>query len=89
MEKFRSIVLEANKRLKLADHMLYVTYPLVKDHKLLIHILENIDKSLKCSIDAYLRYDRIYKRIKANPETFLEKINIFSKISSKRYFFTR
>ena len=89
MEKFRSIVLEANKRLKLADHMLYVTYPLVKDHKLLIHILENIDKSLKCSIDAYLRYDRIYKRINANPETFLEKINIFSKISSKRYFFTQ
>jgi hypothetical protein len=89
MERFRDLVLEANKTLKLADHMVYVTYPLIKDNKLLIHIITNIDKSIKHSIDAFIRYDRIYKRIRANPKDFTEKLDIFSKISSKRYPFTQ
>tara|TARA_Y100000310_G_scaffold320097_1_gene376150 strand:+ start:2509 stop:3003 length:495 start_codon:yes stop_codon:yes gene_type:complete len=89
MEKFKSLVLEANKSLKLADHMIYVTYPLIKDNKLLIHILENIDKSMKSAIDAFIRYDRIYKRIRANPQSFVEKVDIFSRISSKRYPFSQ
>ena len=87
MEKFRNLVLEANKTLRLADHMLYVTYPLMKDNKLLIHIVKNIDNSLKSSIDAFIRYDLVYKRIRADPQSFVEKLHIFSKISSQRYGF--
>ena len=65
-----------------------IVYPLIKDNKLLIHILKNIDKSIKYAIDAFIRYDQIYKRIRANPQSFIEKVDIFSKISSKRYPFT-
>ncbi len=89
MEKFKSLVLEANKNLKLADHMLHVTYPLVKDNKLLVHILENIDKSMKSSIDAFIRYDQVYKRVRSNPSSFVEKVELFSKICSRRYPFTQ
>jgi hypothetical protein len=87
MEKFKNLVLEANKTLRLADHMLYVTYPLIKDNKLLVSILENIDKSIKKAIDAFIRYDLIYKRIRLNPESFRDKIILFSKISTRRYNF--
>ena len=87
MEKFRDLVLEANKALKLADHLLYVTYPLIKDNKLLISILENIDKSIKKAIDAFIRYDLIYKRIRSDPVSFREKLILFSKISFRRYDF--
>ena len=87
MEKFRNLVLEANKALKLADHMLYVTYPLIKDNKLLVCILENIDKSIKKAIDAFIRYDLIYKRIRSDPVLFREKMILFSKLSFRRYDF--
>ena len=87
MKKFESLVLEANKKLKLADHMLYVTYPLIKDKKLLIYIMENIDKSIKKAIEAYIRYDQIYKRVKSDPDSFPAKLILLSKISAQRYGF--
>ena len=87
MDLFRSLVLDANKSLKLADHMLYVTYPLMRDNKLLIHIVRNIDKSLEKSVDAFLRYELLYKQIRNHPSLFRDKLSLFKKISSRKYNF--
>ena len=57
MQKFNNFVLEANKKFKLADHIAYVTYPLLKETKLLLTILENTNKSLILALNAYLYYD--------------------------------
>ena len=35
---------DAIKSLQIADHMTYVTYPLIKDEKLLLKILKEINK---------------------------------------------
>jgi hypothetical protein len=87
MEKLKSLAFEANKSLRLADHLLHVTYPLAKDNKLLISILNSLDKSVKFAIDAFIRYDQIYKRVRSDPDTYREKLRLFSKISSIRYGF--
>ena len=87
MEKLKSLAFEANKSLRLADHLLHVTYPLTKDIKLLVSILSSINKSMKFSIDAFIRYDQIYKRVRSDPDTYKEKLRLFSKISSIRYGF--
>ncbi len=87
MEKLKSLAFEANKSLKLADHLLHVTYPLAKDIKLLVSILGSIDKSVKYAIDAFIRYDQIYKRVRSDPDIYKEKLRLFSKISSIRYGF--
>ncbi len=84
MEKIQKNLYLADKTIKLAGHMLYVTYPLVKDNKLFIGILENIDKSLKLTLDSILYYERMYKRINPYPDDFNSKIEIFKKLS-KRY----
>ena len=85
MQKFNNLVLEANKKLKLADHMTYVTYPLLKETKLLLSIVESINKSLNTALDAYLYYDHLYKRISYIPENLKEKLDIFERSSARRY----
>jgi len=47
MEKFRNLVIEANKHFKVADHMTYVSYNLIKDLKILLNIVNNLDKSMR------------------------------------------
>jgi len=87
MEKFKELVFISSKYLKNADHMLYMTYPLVKDVKLLITISNNIDKAVKLSIMAFLRYDWLYKRIVKIPDDFDARLDLFKKISVNRYGF--
>jgi len=85
MEEFKNLVLEANRKLRLADHMAYVTYPMLKETKLLLTILDNIDKSLKAALNAYLHYERLYKRISHNPGDLKEKLEIFERSAARRY----
>ncbi|MCP3682530.1 MAG: hypothetical protein GY861_07545, partial [bacterium] len=42
MEKFQEAREKARKNINVADHMFCMTYPLVKDNRLLLAILENI-----------------------------------------------
>ena len=87
MEKLINLALLANKHMKNADHMVYMTYPLVKDVRLLISITDNIDKAIKLSIMAFLRYEWIYKRIIKIPEDFDKRVELFKKIGINRYGF--
>lgn len=85
MEEFKRLVLEANKYFKTADHLVYVTYPLVQDHKLLITALENLYLAMKCSMDAIIYYDKMFKRIGPVPEAFETKYEVFEMKCAPRY----
>ncbi len=63
MEKFRENLNEAVKRLQIADHMTYVTYPLVNERRLLLKIFDEIYKAVINSINTVLNYEYLYKRI--------------------------
>jgi len=75
---------QANKLLKTADHLTYVTYPLLKDNKLIILILENLSEATVRLMEALLYYERNYKRIQHFPSDFKSKIEIF-KLSCNHY----
>lgn len=89
METFKVFIDEMNRNLKTADHLIYVTYPLVKDDKLIITALENLYNSLKNAIEAILFYDKLYKRISPYPENFSFKLEIFRMKCAPRYNFDR
>jgi len=79
-EKHIESLQKAVKSIKIADHMLYVTYPVVKDKRLLLKALENVSEALIDVINAILQYDYLFKRIqlykndaRLNFETFLNK----------------
>ena len=84
MEKHEESLSKALSNMRIADHMLYVTYPIIKDKRLLLKTLEQVYDSVICTINSILYYDYLYKRVqlypdpRANFDTFINKC-------SKRY----
>ena len=76
---------KALQKIKVADHMLFMTYPLVKDPKLLLAIIENIFASLDYGISALLQHERLFKRIPPYHDTFTSRFEIFRNKMIPRY----
>jgi len=78
-EKYNESMSKAIKSLQISDHMAYVTYPLMKDKRLLLKSLDSIYESLIHTINAILQYDYLWKKIqlykdpKSNFRVFSEK----------------
>ena len=85
MEKFQEAREKAKKNLKIADHMLGVTFPLVKDTKLLLAVIENVFLAYTNSIAAILYYERLFKKIPPFQETFEGKLNMFRESCVERH----
>ena len=85
MERYEELGQASRKNMQVADHMLTMTYPLVKDPKLLLAVMENIFLALTNSIGALLHYERIYKRVPPFQDTFASKFNLFQNKCSQRY----
>lgn len=75
-EKYFESLQQAQKSLQIADHMTYITFPLVKEKRLLLKVLSEIGISILSTINAILQYEYSWKRIqiysdaKSNFETF-------------------
>ncbi len=63
MEEFEKNFQIAIKSLKIADHMAYITYPLVTEHRLILKIFDEIYNSVINCINTILNYEYLYKRI--------------------------
>ena len=77
MEKYQEAREQALKSVKVADHMLYVTYPVLQDPKLLVSILDNVFLGLTSAMTAVLWHERFLKRIPPFNDTFESKFNLF------------
>jgi len=67
-----------------AFHLLNVTFPLVKDPKLLLGIVHNLSQSMEAAMDAILAYERELKLIPHYHNNFQSKFNLFRYKSMKR-----
>jgi len=85
MEEFQLARDRAHSKFKMADHMLTQTYPLVKDPKLLVAVLENLFLSLTNGMAALLYYDRTFKRIPPFVDNFENKFELFRHKCVPRY----
>ena len=76
---FLDELVNIEKMFRGADHLIFVTYPVVKDNKLLLRALEELYNAVVLNISLILRCEYLYKRvdlskdIKKNFKTFLEK----------------
>lgn len=85
MEKYEISREKAKRNIQIADHMLSVTYPLIKDTKLLLAIIENIFLAMTNAMASVLYFERMYKRIPPFQDTFESKLNIFREKLVHRY----
>lgn len=81
-ERFILSLEKARQELDTADHLAYMTYPLIRENRLLLKILEKLYYSVLNAINAILQYEYMYKRITLYKDA---KINMetFKKISSR------
>ena len=78
MEQFQEAIEKANQKLKIADHMIFMTYPLVRDNRLLLSIIQNIFLALTNSMSSILYYERLFKKIPSFNDNFDSKFTIFT-----------
>jgi len=89
IEKHDEQIFLAKKAIKIADHLTYMTYPLVKDLKIIVSITENIYMAVANAMEAVLQYDRYYKRINPLAENFESRYQVFKEKCAPRYEFDR
>jgi hypothetical protein len=85
MEKIHEAREKAKKKIQVADHILSVTYPLVKDTKLLLAVIENIFLAYTNTIASLLYYERAFKRIPPFQENFESKFMMFKETCIFKY----
>ena len=85
MEKFQELRELANKKLQLADHIVTMTYPMVKDPHLLLSSIENLFLAFSYGMGSVLYYDRLFKRIPPFPDNFTSKYELFRDKCTKKY----
>ncbi|MBW3013606.1 hypothetical protein KY340_05385 [Candidatus Woesearchaeota archaeon] len=85
MESFQECRQRAERNLQIAEHMLTVTYPLLKDAKLLLGVTENIFLGITNSMSAAVFFERTYKRIPPFHDNFESKFNTFAARIVPRY----
>jgi hypothetical protein len=54
--RFSTLLADANRQVQIADHLLTVTYPMVKDPKLLMSVIEHCRRAIEDSAEAVLDF---------------------------------
>ena len=85
IEKYKLECHKSIRNIKIADHMLTVTYQLVNDPKLLIAVMENTFLAMTQAMAALLYYERLYKKIPPFYNNFESKFNMFKERCIKKH----
>lgn len=85
MEQFQFLRDKALEKIKVADHMLYMTYPVVKDPKILLSVIENVFASLDFSVGAILHHEKLFKRVPSFQENFQSRMELFRRVVAPQY----
>ena len=88
MEKYQENLQNALKSLKIADHIVYITYPVIKDKRLLLKSLDSVYEAMVNIINSFLQYDHIWKKIQLTNDS-KNNFEIFINRSSKNNNITR
>ncbi len=81
-ERYILSLKKAKQALKMADHLTYITFPLVKENRLLLKILQEIYTSVHYIINSILQYEYAYKRIQIYKDP-KENFRTFKKLAKK------
>lgn len=87
MQTIQNLVKESKQAFAKADHLVYMTYPTVKEVKLLFSAIETLNTALLKSLDALLLYERLYKRIVGVPKDLNSKLFIYKDYCVRKYDF--
>ncbi|MCK5107826.1 MAG: hypothetical protein KAQ83_03800 [Nanoarchaeota archaeon] len=85
MEPFQESMKKAKHETHIADHMIFITYKVVNNPKLLLSALRKILASMIHSLDSLLQYERLFKRIPALPQSHTSRLLLLKDYCTRRY----
>ena len=74
----------ATRKYEGARHLLNVTFPMIKDPKLLLGVVHNLSASLESSMDTILAHERLLRLVPIYNNNYESKFNLFRMKSVKR-----
>lgn len=84
MDNFLKNLHEAEEIIKRIGHMVYVTYPIIQDKRLILKIILETKNALVKCINSILQYEHMYKHITLSKDP-KENMKIFKLKCSPRY----
>lgn len=85
MENIRKLLKDAQEKMLRADHLAFMTYPQVKEPKMLALVVDNANAVFLDCMEALLCYERMYKRINPVKGDFDSELRVFRTHCCKRY----
>jgi hypothetical protein len=89
MEKFLELRAKALEYLKNAEQGARFTYPLVRDNKVLLSVVNNIFMCITCTMGSILYYEMMQKRVPVFTDNFESKYQLMRTHVMERYSFDR
>jgi|TARA_B100001971_G_C18045868_1_gene460168 hypothetical protein len=83
MELFQEYREKSKRSIIIADHMVSVTYNLVRDPKLLLSVIENTLLSLSYAMSSLLQYELLFKRVSPFEDSFDARFELFKEVAAK------
>jgi hypothetical protein len=83
MERYQQCRDESERLMKLADHVLVMTYPLVQDPKILKVVLKNVYEAMFNTLCYLLNYERYYKRVPPFTENYAAMVEMAKSVFLK------
>lgn len=77
------LIEKAKREVMIADHMAYVTSRLINDKKIIVSVVDHLNKALLNSINAFMLYEKLYKRLRNVPQDNALLIRLFFSKYSK------
>lgn len=76
-ERYQELLDAAKKEIELADHLIYVTYPMIKETKFMLAISEHVIKAANQALHALLEFEHTYKRVEMFSTNFAVMISVY------------
>lgn len=85
MQEYNEFFTKAKKEFDLADHIIYITYPIVKDKILFLSAVTHLTNAAVNAIDFFLNREKSYKKILMLPASAKLKVRFFAENYSQMY----
>ena len=83
-DKFAKAVIDSEKEIIGAEHLVNFVLPVVKDSKILLRVLEQINKVIVLTISNILKFEHLYKRVELSKDS-KKNLDIFMRKCSGKY----
>ena len=74
---YPELLAKAKKEIEVADHLIYVTYQMVSEAKILLAISGHLVSAAHAALEALLEFERHWKRLDAYHQNFALEISIY------------